>query len=361
MFRDLVDKILTKIIQKQKNRFKINRSFGFVLRNIKTQSYRYYHSSHNNAQVLDRAVLISNRHDLVNFLNALSEEDFMKALTRPDTKWQIVDITNITFYVTKLKDVALGAPIDLPDIVKFNSVLINFLPKIIFVFFRCLAVFKGTETRCYETAAKRLFDDFCLHFQFFFQDFKGINLFDFPDLEDYFQINFTVYKLNGTTAKLEQRSRELYSETMRLNVYANHLSLITVFEKYFHVFQCTKCSIFFNQNDNFNRHMKSCSGKVRETFLGGVYRNPSTLFERLEKIGIRVPPEDRHYPFFACFDFEAFFSKENLPSSGPKLSYEVRHITMFVAVAFCIPGKEDPVCFVSEGDEGDLVKKCLIG
>ena len=126
MFRDLVDKILTKIIQKQKNRFKINYSFGFVLRNIETQSYRYYHSSHNNAQVLDRAVLISNRHDLVNFLNALSEEDFLETLTRPDTKWQIVDITNITFYVTKLKDMALGAPIDLPDNVKFNSGLVNF-------------------------------------------------------------------------------------------------------------------------------------------------------------------------------------------------------------------------------------------
>ena len=89
MFRDLVDKILTKIIQKQKNRFKINYSFGFVLRNIETQSYRYYHSSHNNAQVLDRAILISNRHDLVNFLNTLSEEDFLETLTRPDCKFHL--------------------------------------------------------------------------------------------------------------------------------------------------------------------------------------------------------------------------------------------------------------------------------
>ena len=143
MFRDLVDKILTKIIQKQKHRFKINYSFGFVLRNIETQSYRYYHSSHNNAQVLDRAVLISNRHDLVNFLNALSEEDFWKTLTRPDTKWQIVDITNVTFYVTKLKDMALGAPIDLPDNVKFNTGLVNFSAEdhLFFYFFIFFFIF----------------------------------------------------------------------------------------------------------------------------------------------------------------------------------------------------------------------------
>ena len=52
MLRDLVDKILTKIIQKQKSSFKINHSFGFVLRNIETQSYRYYYSSDSNVQVL---------------------------------------------------------------------------------------------------------------------------------------------------------------------------------------------------------------------------------------------------------------------------------------------------------------------
>ena len=83
MFEDLVEKILTKIIEKQI--IKLNYTFGYVLRNIETQRYRYDHSSRNNAQVLDRAILISNRHDLVNVLNALSEEDFMKTLTRPDT------------------------------------------------------------------------------------------------------------------------------------------------------------------------------------------------------------------------------------------------------------------------------------
>ena len=50
----------------------------------------------------------------------------MKTLTRPKIKWQINDITNFTFYVTKLQDAALGAPIDLPYNVKFNSGVVNF-------------------------------------------------------------------------------------------------------------------------------------------------------------------------------------------------------------------------------------------
>ena len=115
---------------------------------------------------------------------------------------------------------ALGALIDLPDDVKFNSELINFSAEDHLCFFQCLAVFKGAvsdvgNTRRCEMTAKRLFNDFCLHFQTSFQEFKGINLFDFPELEDYFQINLIVYELSETTAKLMQRSRELYSETMR--------------------------------------------------------------------------------------------------------------------------------------------------
>ena len=50
----------------------------------------------------------------------------METLTRTDTKWQIVDVINITFYVAKPQNVALGALINLPDYFKFNSGLVNF-------------------------------------------------------------------------------------------------------------------------------------------------------------------------------------------------------------------------------------------
>ena len=101
------------------------------------------------------------------------------------------------------------------------------LPKIIFVFFDV-----WQSLRVLELGGMKWVQNNYLMISF---SFKGINLFDFPLLEDYFQINFTVYELNGTIAKLVQRSRELYSETMRLNVYENHFSLIKDFEKYCHV------------------------------------------------------------------------------------------------------------------------------
>ena len=124
-FKDLVETIAERIMTHQKNRFKINYSLAYILKNIQTEELRYYHSSYNNAQMLDTALLISNRKDLMDFLNALAKESFYDGLSRPDTKWKIVQISNITFYANNLKDALLGARMTFPDYIKNNRGLLN--------------------------------------------------------------------------------------------------------------------------------------------------------------------------------------------------------------------------------------------
>ena len=59
-FKDLIEKISHRIMKYQTNRFKINCSLAFILKNIEAKELRYYHSSFNNAQILETASLISN-------------------------------------------------------------------------------------------------------------------------------------------------------------------------------------------------------------------------------------------------------------------------------------------------------------
>ena len=58
------------------------------------------------------------------------------------------------------------------------------------------------------------------------------------------------------------------------------------------------------------QYQKFCKGKVRETFPGGVHKISHTLLDRLNEIGIRVHPEDKHYRFLLVltlkFDLEHF-------------------------------------------------------
>ena len=67
-------------------------SLAYVLRNIETNELRYFHASYNNHLMLEIALLISNRQELFDFLNSIAEESFTENITRPDTKWKIIQI-----------------------------------------------------------------------------------------------------------------------------------------------------------------------------------------------------------------------------------------------------------------------------
>ena len=67
----VVQNITEAIMKEQKNRFKINYSLACVLRNIETNELRYFHTSYNNHLMLKTALLISNRQELLDFLNSV--------------------------------------------------------------------------------------------------------------------------------------------------------------------------------------------------------------------------------------------------------------------------------------------------
>ena len=54
---------LDQMFRNQESRFKINASFGFILRNLETGQLRYYHSSQNVGRLLDAPHLISNQEE----------------------------------------------------------------------------------------------------------------------------------------------------------------------------------------------------------------------------------------------------------------------------------------------------------
>ena len=224
---------------------------------------------------------------MLDFFNSIIEENFIDIITPPDSKWKIVQISNISFYFNHLQDAPLKRAIELLAFIVNNRRLANVSAENSLCFFRCLAVFRGSDHRGCNRAAKELFHKYCRHFEI--NVFTGINLIDFIDLENFYQLNIAAYKLKENKAKLIQSSRELYPQTMKLSVYENHLSLIIDFEKCCHVYECVYCSKLWYQNCYYYRHTKTCTTTVRKNFPGRIHRNPYTIFKKLEQIGICVP------------------------------------------------------------------------
>ena len=88
----------------------------------------------------------------------------------------------------------LGKPSHLPDYIKNNCFIIAsekdenhaYRYKDHFCFFCCLAIGKFGKTyhNCNQKV-KELFDQYCEHFEVNPQDFKGVDLTEFPQFEKY--------------------------------------------------------------------------------------------------------------------------------------------------------------------------------
>ena len=108
------------------------------------------------------------------------------------------------------------------------------------------------------------------------------------------------------------------------------------------------------------RHELRCEAGVRHIYNGGVYHPPPSIFERLDDEGVVVSDYLRFYPYRATFDFECFFTGDNLPADTNMLQWSARHIPLSVSVASNVPGHEDAQCYVTNGDSNKLVADMMV-
>jgi len=117
---------LRQLFENQTTKFRINLSFGSVMRNKETGDLRYWHASHGSDRLLDNPPTIRNSEDFEEFLETIGTEDVLEwnRQQRPDTK-EIVDlVTNCVVFITKILDHPIGAAVDLPQYISNNKSII---------------------------------------------------------------------------------------------------------------------------------------------------------------------------------------------------------------------------------------------
>ena len=359
--RDLHDQLFL-LFEEQTTAFKVNVSFGFILKQKATSRLRYYHSSNNCCgRYLEEPSLITNRADFDRFLARIQESDILQwaVAQRPNSDWVCEHVTNATFFLNRIVDHPIGCVgINLPDYVKNNKAIVGLAKDengVIYndnlCLFRCLALHLGREA----AALYPEYTDTSVH------DFAGVTLDDLHKVESKFKTNVVVYQLveidNGKTmAELVRRSPAQYQETMYLNLYEAHFSYIKDIRMYSHSYKCSKCEqALWKCPYDLHRHELTCEAGVNQIYKGGVYRPPSSIFERLDDEGIIASPVLRYFPYRATFDFECYFSDERLPVNSDKLQWSARHVPLSVSVASNVPGYEPAQCYVTDGDSDKLV------
>ena len=222
---------LKNMFQEKTNAFKINLSYGFVLRNKNTGRYKYYHSSCNCCgRYLDEPSLIANSKDFDDFLERIRETDVLQwAINqRSDSAWVCELVTNVTFFVNRVIDHPIGCVGMIPVYIKKNKAVIGLEKEPIhskryndnLCLFRCLALHRGCDIRRLEPAVKTLYEAYDQD-GVPMEEFAGIKMEDLYRVETTFQTNVCVYSLvkpdgedGKTTAELVRRSVCKYPDTL---------------------------------------------------------------------------------------------------------------------------------------------------
>ncbi len=225
--------------------------------------------------------------------------------------------------------------------------------------FHALAIFRGTnkndQMKIYKFGEEAL-EKYMKEMNRENRTFFGIDIYDLPLFEKIFSVPIKVFKLldpliGGTKecVFLENRFENPKMYLLQINRYKYaYIYDINAFEN---CFQCEICNNFFVTIKNLHRHSKKCLEKNPKLIYPGggwISKNHSSLFVELAKLGIFVPYNLRFCYYISVFDFEVFFSNENLPKNAENTKFQSKLVPASIAIASNVPNFEKPIFFINE-------------
>ena len=360
---------LLEIWGRQESRVKINCSVGCVLENKTDGQLRYFHASANNATVFPTPRLVSSRAGLEEFFDELLNVDLQEQAIRrrPSTQWKLRFLTNISFYLFKLKNMArIGGGGDgnekVPEFLKRNRSVVTldgYDDNL--CFFRCLYLHANPEAGI--RPPKREVDDLLATFLRHSSaptdvEEGGVNVDDLVTAEKCFDVPIVVLCMRDDgTSTVVRASTSKPGATLYLNLHRNHFSYIKNIEAYAKAYVCPKCDACFDRFSNCKRHSCNPEKTSKYVFKGGVFEPPPTIFSKLAKVGIVVGDDQarRYYEYVITYDIECMLPSTDAPAPSHSTSYNNTHEFLSVSVCSNVPGFRRPVCFVRESSASECV------
>ena len=354
-----------QVFSRQTSAFKLNLTFGYILRHRETGEVRYFRPFEHEG-ILDAPIYISSRRDLDRLERMLRNLNLLELLLmqRPDTKWVIELLTNVRFAVFKTTFLLGNSDEPVPQYIKNNKSIYSLVSdkrtgKVFednLCAFRCLALHQGHDLKHLEVPCRKNFERW-ERAREPKQAFQGLMLQeDMPAFEKCFEVNVEVFSLEvDGIAKVVYSSLGIHPTTMHLNLSGKHLSYIHNFDLFSKKYQCKFCSKIWPSSSSCKRHASTCEKKDKFVYPGGFLSPPKYIFDHLREAGI--DSENEHYPWFIVYDFEAI-QPQVQSTVDSKLEYQRKHIPVSVSVCSNVPDFTEPKCFVNL-DPDQLIKHML--
>ena len=264
---------------------KVNLAFSSILKNIEAGGFTYFHAHENNT-VLDRSKLVCTHDDLAKLKDFLNITDVIESCSRErmNTKWRFYKLTNLTVFAALLKDVPMACKnAVLPKLLLRNGKIncLTFEENTRQPYDDNLCLFRALALHLHDT--QRLEEETSKMFILFINkrdglsadQLQGVQMNDIPIVEDLLTLNILLYNKDSVDGNIDRelarRSVQKYEKTVRLLRYNNHICYVNNVNAVFHSFRCHNCDSFFNRTFNLERHLTTCSERVKNVHPRNVY------------------------------------------------------------------------------------------
>ncbi|KAG3233688.1 hypothetical protein PI124_g21243 [Phytophthora idaei] len=205
---------LENVLESQKSAYKVNIALGYDLVSKTDDSDTiYFHPNLANTYVFSSPVAINSRADIrKKVISEIRSMELANKLNYPSSGYKLKAITGFKIYIY-YRNHALGdSEAVIPKIIRDNKHVINFPRTNNKCVFHCIAWHSSKNSkkdpRKIQAQVKEAFKRYCsfkgIEYSLsFFRGFKSIDLLQFDEPEDCFQLAINVYKMDVATGKVE--------------------------------------------------------------------------------------------------------------------------------------------------------------
>ena len=332
---------------------------GFWLqfeKKIEDGVFRYFYAHENNT-LLDRSELVCTHDDLAKLKDFLNKTDVIESFSRErtNTKWRFYKLTNLTVFAALLKDVPMGCKNTvLPESLLKNHTTncLTYEEKTTQPYNHSLSLFRALALHLHGT--QRLAEKTSILFNLFINkmdgmsadQFQGVHMNDIPIVEDLLTLNILLYDIDIVDGNIvgehARRSVKKYENTVRLLRYNNHLCYVNNINAVFQSFRCPNCDTFFNRTFSLERHLTTCSGRVKNVYPRNVYQIRETLFDKLDSFGIKYTSERKLFKTLAIFEFDSISVQEETLRDTITTTWIGKHVPISVSISSNLV--DEPIC-----------------
>ena len=102
---------------------------------------------------------------------------------------------------------------------------------------------------------------------------------------------------------------------------------------FFESFHCSTCDTIFSKTGNLERHLITCSERVKHIYPTNVYQLRETLFEEFYSFNIPYREDRKLFKNLAVFDFESVCVKKETYEETETTKWIGKHVLISVSIS----------------------------